>query len=58
MKEGAIFENLSQIILMCPNVFRLVESPEFRMCFESSGSSAGETLSQNIPESCRELSVA
>jgi len=58
MNERAISEDISHIILICPNVFRLVESPEFRMCFEPGLHSAAETLPQNNPPMCHDLSVA
>ena len=58
MKETAASEDFSRIIVICPNVFRLVENPEFRLCFEPSGHSSAETLSQNNPPMCHDLSVA
>jgi hypothetical protein len=57
MKETAAPEDFSRIIVICPNVFRLVENPEFRMCFESSGHSAAEPLPQNNPSMAHDLSV-
>jgi|LauGreDrversion2_6_1035139.scaffolds.fasta_scaffold267595_1 hypothetical protein len=58
MKETAASEDFSRIIVICPNAFRLVENPEFRMCFESSGHSVAETLPQNNPPMGHDLSVA
>jgi hypothetical protein len=58
MKETIIYEDLSRIIVISPNVFRLVESSEFRMCFESSGHFATETLPENHPPMGHDLSVA
>jgi hypothetical protein len=58
MKEITVLEDLSRIIVICPNVFRLVESPEFRMCFESRGPVTAETSPQNNPAMGHELSLA
>ena len=58
MKETAASEDFSRVIVICPNAFRLVENPEFRMCFESSGHPAAEMLPQNNPPMGHDLSVA
>ena len=58
MKEITVLEDLSRIIVICPNVFRLVENPEFRMCFDSSEHSAAEPLPQINPPMGHDLSVA
>ena len=58
MKEISAFEDFSRIIVICPNVFRLVENPEFRMCFDSSGHAAAEPLPQNNLPMGHDLSVA
>jgi hypothetical protein len=58
MKEISALEDFSRIIVICPNVFRLVENHEFRMCFDSSGHSAAEPLPQNNPPMVHDLSVA